>query len=86
MGLYNQILKQDAEKKREPAVEKAAPQGVPPLSTARPVSDGGVGAGAIRFVQEVPGWMVGRLEAERARRGLRSRAETIRVLLGEALK
>ena len=72
---------------------KARPDDVPPARPAAVPKKSKPAAGvssdvvsALRFVQELPGWMGGPLEVERAKRGLRSRAETIRVLLGEALK
>jgi hypothetical protein len=46
----------------------------------------GMPAASIKFLMKIDAGLGVRLEAERARRGLRSRVETIRSLLEEALK
>ncbi len=89
--IYDDLQKQEAAKKgsgavsRDPKLEKRARAVLdrgeaavrPPVLQAEGDKD--------ILLERVPAAMLARLEAERARRGLRSRAETIRVLLGEAL-
>ena len=54
-------------------------------SVVTPVANGGEAAGTITFQQTISTQMNAALEGARKKRGLRSRAETIRVLLSEAL-
>jgi len=71
-----------------PAVAREAEAGRAEGNVANQALDEKPKAGPGRdiLLERVPETMLAQLEAERKRRGLRSRAETIRVLLGEALR
>jgi hypothetical protein len=101
MSIFNQLKKQDeklAEKKRSgkaPVRSKAARE-VLPVEVVASASEvdarlereavAGMPSPTIKFLMKIDKGMSVALEAERARRGLRSRVETIRAILTEALK
>jgi len=93
--LFDDLQRQDAARKKPVVLQ--APAGVRVGSHVAPTrepegSPSGEVAGAAKtagkdiLLEGVPAAMLVRLEEERKRRGLRSRAETIRILLSEALK